>query len=160
MEIKLTQGKTTVVDKQDKDLDQYKWRMGGSVDRPYAVREVSVNGERHTEHLHRVILERILGRPLLKKELVDHVNGLGTDNRRSNLRLCSQHENMRNTAIRSDNTSGYKGVSWNREKKKWNAYVNTFGKRYRLGYFSTLQEAVQARRAKAQELHGSFARES
>ena len=66
-----------------------------------------------------------------KKLEIDHINGNRLDNRRSNLRLCTHAENMRNIRIQKNNTSGYKGVSYYTKIKKWVASCEINGKRYK-----------------------------
>jgi hypothetical protein len=73
---------------------------------------------------------------------VDHINGDPSDNRPCNLRLCTQGQNMLNARLRSDNTSGIKGISYDpsSKTKPWRSYVRN----KRLGRFATREEAVQA----------------
>lgn len=100
-----------------------------------------------------VLLHRdLLGNP---KGIVDHINGDGLDCRRSNLRLASASESAANVKLRSDNSTGFKGVSPHR--KKWSARIQWRGKRYELGDFSSCEEAVRAYDKAARELHGEFA---
>ena len=108
--------------------------------------------------MHRVIMERIVGRPLDRAEVVDHINGNGLDNRRSNLRLATVGQNNFNVGLRSSNTSGYKGVSWRPEKRKWYVEIRAYGKRVRLGYFNSAEEGYEAYCEAAKKLHGEFAR--
>jgi hypothetical protein len=90
-------------------------------------------------------------------KVVDHINGNRLDNRKYNLRICTQDENNLNiTTLRSDNTSGVKGVGWNKKLNKWRARINYKGKEYHLGYFNTKEEAIQARIKKELELFGEF----
>ena len=63
-----------------------------------------------------------------------------------------------NSARRSDNTSGVKGVGWNKRLGKWHARVKVNGVQYHVGYFTDLAEAAKARDAKAVEVHGVFAK--
>ena len=89
---------------------------------------------------------------------VDHINGIGTDNRIVNLRLASRHQNMRNTRRRSNNTSGIKGVSWRSDSQRWRATLRTAGGRLYLGSFDSVDAAADAvQRARAAH-HGEFAR--
>jgi hypothetical protein len=90
---------------------------------------------------------------------IDHANGLPADNRIANLRLATQTQNMRNTRVRSDNTSGHKGVSWSAKSKKWYAYINANGRMIPLGKFRNREDAVTTRRQAAREYFGEFARE-
>lgn len=76
---------------------------------------------------------------------IDHVNCDRQDNRFSNLRICERHQNVWNTSIRSDNTSGAKGVTWNKQSKKWRARASKNGKRVNLGEFHNFEDAVKAR---------------
>jgi hypothetical protein len=88
---------------------------------------------------------------------VDHINGNGLDNRRSNLRLCTNAENQHNARLRRDNTSGHKGVNWNSRDAAWQAQVMVNGRRTSVGYFKNLDDAVAAIKAARAELHGEFA---
>ena len=73
---------------------------------------------------------------------IDHINGHPGDNRPSNLRLCNRHQNTLNTGVRTDNTSGAKGVSYDPSSvsKPWRSY---YGGR-KLGRFRTKEEAIDA----------------
>lgn len=84
---------------------------------------------------------------------VDHINGVKTDNRISNLREVSHKENMRNASMRKDNASGVNGVYWYKRDKKWRVQVKVNGKFKSLGYFDTLEEAAKARQ-EANERYG------
>lgn len=88
----------------------------------------------------------------------DHKNGDTLDNRRRNLRFCTQGENTCNQKRRKDNTSGYKGVSFHKIMQKWRGRVNYQGKEIMLGYFDTPEDGAIAYNKKAIELHGEFAK--
>lgn len=66
-------------------------------------------------------------------------------NRLANLRLVTNAENQRNRSMRSDNTSGVPGVSWNKRDSRWMAHIKINGQHKNLGYFDTLEEAAAAR---------------
>lgn len=90
---------------------------------------------------------------------IDHINGDPTDDRWCNLRLATQRLNNANARMRKNNTSGIKGVHWDRERKKWFAAINdAVGHRRALGRFERLEDAAEAYRKAAQELFGEFAR--
>lgn len=91
---------------------------------------------------------------------IDHKNGDPSDNRIENLRLCTDSENLRNSKTRTDNTSGIRGVSWDKKSKKWYAYINTggYGSMLSLGRFEILAEAIAARKAAEIKYFGEFAR--
>ena len=89
---------------------------------------------------------------------IDHINLDRSDNRISNLRAATRSENNYNTGPKSNNTSGYKGVSLRKDNSKWGAEIQVRGKRQRLGCFDTPEEAHAAYCAAAERLHGEFAR--
>lgn len=99
--------------------------------------------------MHRFILNAPSGM------VVDHVNRARLDNRRSNLRLATAADNVKNASKRKDNTTGFKGVS-----KKGDGYIAQIqvNKKGRfLGKFATPEEAAEAYRKACTELHGDFA---
>lgn len=87
---------------------------------------------------------------------LDHINRNRADNRLSNLREATRTQNLRNSSIRSNNTSGYKGVTWVSEKGKWRAQIFNSYKIHHLGYFDDIEKAAQAYDCKARELFGEF----
>ena len=88
---------------------------------------------------------------------IDHINTDGRDNRWCNLRACTQAENAMNVKIRSDSTSGVKGVSWVSEKKVWKACITHNKKKKHIGYFKTVEKAETAIREARSKYHGEFA---
>ena len=88
--------------------------------------------------------------------VVDHIDGDKLNNRRANLRLCSQADNTRNTRLGRNNTSGAKGVSLD-VNGKWRARIWKDRKEIRIGTFDTAEEALAAYDKAAAELHGQFA---
>ena len=92
------------------------------------------------------------------KEQIDHINGIKTDNRIGNLREASNQQNNRNVGKRKNNKTGYKGVCWNKEKKKFRASCSVNGKTLYLGYYDTSEEAHASYVAFAREHHGDFAK--
>lgn len=89
---------------------------------------------------------------------IDHINGNRSDNRIANLRLATRGENLRNTPLRRDNTSGTKCVSWSKERNKWIVKIGVDCRYVHVGYFEDKAEAVAAYRAAAVRLHGEYAR--
>ena len=87
----------------------------------------------------------------------DHVNGNGLDNQRHNLRPATSSQNSQNRRMRSDNTSGFKGV-YLRDRGRWVASIWTAGKNRHLGLFATPEDAARAYDAAAAEIFGEFAR--
>lgn len=89
---------------------------------------------------------------------IDHINGNPIDNRIENLREATHQQNMCNQKIRSDNTSGVKGVSHTKRGKPWRAQININGKVVYLGNFSTKEEAIECRKRAENRTHGTFSR--
>lgn len=118
----------------------------------YAQRDVRIAGTWTTQFLQRFLTRAASG------VLVDHENGNGLDNQRSNLRQATQSENQRNAALRKDNSSGRKGVGWSNRAKKWRARIRLHGKQTHLGLFTDKEQAHAAYRAAAHHLFGEFAR--
>ena len=81
---------------------------------------------------------------ILGRKGTDHVNGIGTDNRKENLRAATHAENMQNRRLNVNSRSGYRGVSWISEMKKWRAEVQLAGKKHHLGYFDDKEAAARA----------------
>ena len=88
---------------------------------------------------------------------VDHINGDKLDNRIENLRAATVGQNQHNRKTNANNTSGYKGVCWNKAQKKWTARITLERKNIHLGYFANVEEAAEVVRKAREELHGSFA---
>lgn len=91
----------------------------------------------------------------LPKYQIDHINGDGSDNRLCNLREATHAENQQNVSIRSDNTSGFPGVSWHKQAKKWRATIRIKRQKISLGLFSDAALAYEAY-LKAKEQYHTF----
>ena len=89
-------------------------------------------------------------------ERLDHEDGDGTNNRILNLRVCTHSQNNSNTRLRKDNASGYKGVWWHRQYRKWETSITVGGRKTHLGFFDTPEEAYEVRCLAADMLHGEF----
>lgn len=160
LKIKLPSRHMALIDDEDTDLCEYVWRANKSRDGIiYVQRDTrDASGKRKTSTIHRVIAARMIGRELIKGEVVDHINGNGLDNRRSNLRICTHAENCRNRRKIKGKTL-YKGVRNNRGSKI-NPYVSTIsvGKhQVYLGTFATPEDAYIAYCRAAIQYHGKFA---
>lgn len=88
---------------------------------------------------------------------VDHINHDGTDNRKKNLRLCTNAENQWNTQRQTNNISGYKGVGWYNPRKKWRVLIQINGKKKYIGIYDDKIEAAKAYNEAAIKYHGEFA---
>jgi hypothetical protein len=89
---------------------------------------------------------------------IDHINLDRCDNRLANLRSATRSENLANTSVRADNTSGVKGVSWHKQRGKWAARARINGKYAHLGLFENRQEAAAAYARATENYFGEFAR--
>lgn len=138
-----------IVDAIDSDLAQYNW----CVTHRYAARNV----KRKLVSMHREILSRKLERELVKGEEVDHIDGNGLNNTRANLRLATRTENGRNGRKRYDNKSGYKGVTWHKDDKRWQAQITVNCKNTYLGSFLNKEDAYAAYCEAAIKYFGEFA---
>ena len=81
------------------------------------------------------------------EDQLDHINRNRSDNRIANLRDVSHKQNLQNASKRSDNTSGHPGVHWYSRYSKWQARIKHNYKYIHLGYFTTIEDAVSARKA-------------
>jgi AP2 domain/HNH endonuclease len=95
---------------------------------------------------------------LLPAKEVDHANGCGLDNRLENLRPATRNQNSANQKKPCTNQSGYKGVSWRKDVRKWRARIGVNGKLLHLGFFDDPTEAARAYDAAALKHFGQFAR--
>lgn len=144
-----------IVDDEDYDfVSQWRWFLKKSA--VHTIGYVTKSRFKDTSLLHRVLAER-WGWEIEGMD-IDHVNGNSLDNRRENLRVATRSENMCNRVKTANNTSGFKGVTWNKQCGKWRARVKLKGKSHHLGYFENVTEAADAYAAAARRLHGSFAR--
>ena len=88
---------------------------------------------------------------------IDHINGNRADNRICNLRLANQSQNTANSKLSKANTSGFKGVTWNKDAKKWNAQLMCNYKRISLGNFEKKEDAADAYKKGSIQYFGEFA---
>jgi hypothetical protein len=158
--IKLTQGKEALVDDEYfEELNRYKWCCDSN---GYAVRVITIQPQnkklgikrkQKTIKMHRIINNTTEGFD------TDHINGNKLDNRKSNLRVATKQQNIRNRKTNSsNNTSGFKGVFWNKVNNKCKAQIRHNNQSIYLGYFDTAKEAAIAYNTKASELFQEFAR--
>ena len=92
-------------------------------------------------------------------EILDHINQNVSDNRIENLRSATRAENAYNCKLRPDNTSGVKGVTWCKNKRKWVARLYANRQVLNLGRFVAMQDAIDVVKAARQQYHGAFASE-
>ena len=147
--IKLTQGQVALVDDADFEvLNQFKWYTMKSKNTFYAVRNITVGDKLKTVYMHWEIMGG---------KWVDHVKGNGLDNQRSNLRFCTQSENIGNSRKQKNTSSSFKGVYWDKQAGKWRVQIIFNNHRTHLGLFTNEIEAAKSYNVKAIELFGEFA---
>jgi len=135
----------TLVDDKDYDrLNKFRWSITNN---GYAIRRSKYG----YFLMHREIIEIPNGYE------ADHINGNKLDNRKQNLRIATRSQNNANQRINSYNTSGYKGVSWNKTLKLWMAYIKVDGKRY-VKWAKNKEKAAEKYNQMAKEYFGEFAK--
>jgi hypothetical protein len=124
----------------------------------YKITSMFKNNKFKKHYIHRLIALTFIPNPD-KKKCVDHINNNRLDNDINNLRWVTLSENSHNAKLSTLNTSGVKGVYWNKENNKWHAQIRLNCKKYHIGYYEEKEEAIKARREKAKELFGEYMNE-
>ena len=128
-------------------------REAGSLKRNGYI-SISIDGKRHQAH--RIIWAMAHGK--MPQQCIDHINGDKADNRLENLRSATVAENTRNAGKPATNSSGYKGVYFEKGRGKWRAKISVMNRDIHIGYFGSCEDAVAAYQEKSVLLHGAFAR--
>ena len=126
------------------ELSRYNWHLNGQ---GYA--SSGIKGR--IIRMHRFILN------IPKETEVDHINHNRLDNRKENLRFATRSQNNWNRSLNKNNTSGYKGVSWNKKVGKWESRIRVFGKRFNLGFFGDVIGGATSYNEAAKKYFGEFA---
>jgi hypothetical protein len=158
-EIPLTQGKVAIVcDCHAHLVENDKWQAAWDKStRSFRAMRTASPAERllgapRTIYMHAVVNKTPRGMQ------TDHINHDTLDNCCLNLRTATRAQNNSNRRRPSNNTSGFKGVSFNQRRRKWEAQISIDDKHKFLGYFETAKTAAEAYDSAAKELHGEFAR--
>lgn len=139
-----------IIDTEDYEkIKCYRWQISFSKKENRYVRIVAVDSNNKIIKIHQLIMN---------DKMIDHKNCIIFDNRKENLRKCTISQNNMNKDIQNNNTSGYKGVSWDKSKNKWEAYIQINSRKKHLGRYNTKEEAAQAYNEAAIKYHGEFAR--
>ncbi len=157
--IPLTQNKFAVVDDEDYErTNKHNWYANKNFNTFYAVRDSWIkqgsSGFHRKVFMHRLILGLKYG----DGKQTDHINNNGLDNRKANLRTCTTAQNQHNRQQHKTGRSQYKGVSWDKVRRKWQVNIKIGNKRVELGGFNNEIDAAQTYNQKAKELFGKFAR--
>jgi hypothetical protein len=147
--VPLTKGKEAVIDAEDFDLvSQFSWHC--STNGYACAREKGRRQDpRKQVWMHRLIAQTP------EDMFTDHANGDKLDNRKTNLRLCDKQQNAANSKLRSDNTTGYKGVV--KVKSGWRAEIWLNGKHQHIGIYNSIKEAATAYMEAANKHFGEYA---
>lgn len=155
IEIPLTQGQVTLVDEEDYlTVLKHKWCAwyNKCTDSYYVKTASRVEGKKTILNMHRYLLGLVD-----RGRCVDHINGNTLDNRRANLRICTTAQNTKNhTKLKKSNKSGFRGVCWVTEKRKWKAFITINYKHKHLGYFDDPSNAAKAFDRAALHYYGEF----
>lgn len=149
--IPLTKGFYALVDAEDYEaiVASGPWQAKVHGRTAYARRGVRLpDGRRTTQYMHSLITEL---------PMVDHVNGDGLDNRKTNLRPCTKTQNAANHRMKRTSNSGFKGVTWYPRSERWHARLRAGRKTRSLGYYATREEAARAYDIAAIARFGEFA---
>jgi len=154
-QIPLTQGKFALVDDCDFErVNQFKWyaiRMNKGKELFYARRHITVYGKDKMQYLHRFLLGITNS-----KIKVDHKDGNGLNNIRSNIRLATQSQNLQNRGSQNNSESKYKGVCFDNFTKSYRMQITINGKTIRSRHKNEIDAAKEYDRM-AKILHGEFA---
>lgn len=141
-------GNYAIIDDDDYEkISEYRWTAWRHRNTIYAV---SGGG---MIKIHRVILGVDY-----RNVFVDHIDGNGLNNQKTNLRLCTNKENIRNSKIQTNNTTGFKGVSYHKQTGKYRARIKVSGKEVHIGLYDTSMEAADNYNKMALACFGVFAR--
>lgn len=145
--------KSILLDDKDWSLvNKYRWYVNKVNNSFYAQTNIHKNGNNTILRMHNLIMNVENG------NIVDHRDGNGLDNRRFNLRLATQKQNLMNRGKTILNTSGFKGVSWHKGTQKWQTNISVNGKTKCIGVFDDPVKAAKAYDFWAIDLHGEFAK--
>lgn len=152
--IPISRGMFALIDDEDSHrVLRYRWHAYPSKSTWYAKASA-------WDHIHKKQFNLPMGRFIMdapKEKCVDHINGDGLDNRKSNLRICTNAENSRNQKMKP-HSSRFKGVTWNARLGNWVAQIRANGTTKHLGVFTDECDAAKAYNVAAMKHFGRFAR--
>ena len=114
-----------------------------------------IGGKASKKRIHRLVADAFIDNPENKPH-VDHIDNKPLNNHVSNLRFATNKENQQNSKISKNNTSGVKGVCYDKRSKKWRAQITIDGIRIHLGNFDNIEDAKQARVQRANQAFGVY----
>lgn len=139
--IKLTQNKYALIDDEDYDnISKYKWHAAFQCGIYYARKSFKINGKWKIIPMH----VYLMGQTPKHKKCIDHIDGNGLNNQKNNLRWATTQENGQNRKMNYNNKSGFKGVVWQKNLKKWQAGTFVKGHYMYLGVYNDILKAAKA----------------
>jgi len=126
----------------------------GKTDKYYYI-TLCKDGKQKNTKIHRLVAFYFVENPG-NKLYVDHIDNNKLNNLFSNLRWATHQENRRNIVMYKNNTTGVKGIIYDKRYNKWMARIRVYKKLIHIGSFNTIEEATEARIKKANELFGEF----
>lgn len=142
-----SKGEEFYFDLEDYDkIKDYTWHIN---DQGYVVAR---NKNKKYVRMHRLVMY------CPENYFVDHIHGIATrnDNRKENLRICTAQQNIRNSSVRRNNSSGITGVCFDNYRNKWRAYIKVNDKQVFLGRFENFEDAAAARKEAEDKYFGEF----
>lgn len=131
-----------LIDLEDIDkVKEYKWCLNNTG---------YIHNRKNNIMLHRLIMD------CPDDKVVDHINHNPLDNRKENLRICTPQQNNMNRSNRYNNTSGVKGVHWDKEYNKWRCQITINKKTIHLGRFNSIEEAIEVRKQAEIKYFGEY----
>lgn len=142
-------GNYFIIDIEDFDkIKEYRWYKNDS---GYWIAQMYPDGKRKLIRMHRFIMNAE------KKDTIDHINRNPSDNRKSNLRFCTKHQNGMNTSLQEGSKSSVIGVNYYKASDCWEVHIGYKGKSIYLGHFKNIEEAIKIRLQAEKEYFGEFA---
>jgi HNH endonuclease len=151
-----------MVDDEDfEELNKYTWHIkniGKSRNTNYAARKTwtPTPGECYYKYVKgkRVKFSGIIGNILMHRQImnfpegleIDHIDGNGLNNQKSNLRIVTHQQNMCNVRMKRTSKTGHQGISYDTQTKKWRSSITRDGKFHCLGRFENIEDAIMARK--------------
>ena len=150
--VPLTRGYEAVIDAEDVPIIQFfSWSAKPKPSKVYAVTGLKSESGNTTVLMHRMIMRYPSGLQ------VDHIDGDGLNNRKSNLRVATHTQNMWNRGPQRNSVTGFRGVCWSHREGKWRARISVNNCKIDIGFFDTPEAAHAAYVRASEKLHGEFA---
>jgi len=138
-----------LIDNEDFEIiSKYKWHNNGC---GYAKTSIKINNKWVNVYMPHIILN------IPKNIFIDHIDGNPLNNQKENLRIVTNSQNQMNSKKQKNTISKFKGVSWDKGRKRFVACIKLNNKSCSLGRFKSEIDAAKAYNKKAKELYGEFA---